>query len=374
MTESLAFSASLLTPFESLVPAGITLRPLASTDHSRAHLTVLSALTTVPDPGPAAWCAQFALLQSTPDTYYPIVLLDSASDQILALGTVFLERKFIRGLGTAAHIEDIAVGDKAQGRGLGKVVIQVLTGLSESLGAYKVRRSRQSATSLTDPQCRRFWTVIPRTRVRLSRSCSREAALTRIAERPRLLRQVRVRRLLLSAPPLLKPLLHTGTRTGASRWQSTPTRTDRPDYRAVRARDSEHSTVRGADPRSSAQPFPRTSSDTPALFCHGHLRTLACRFFCSRDVKSGRSESSRRRSEAHEVIQCHSSPGSSAGTSPFPRSSVPRLPRSLTTCRPSHAHPRLPSIRSHDELRLQEANHGLRRASHHLTMEQSQVH
>ncbi|KAL8281357.1 hypothetical protein RQP46_006391 [Phenoliferia psychrophenolica] len=134
----LAFPASLIpSGLHSLVPAGVHLRPLASTDHSRSHLAVLAILSPSPDPGAARWEAQFHALVATKDTYYPIVLVDDTSDQILALGTVFLERKFLRELASAGHIEDIAVSEKAQGKGLGKVVIQVLTALSESLGAYK---------------------------------------------------------------------------------------------------------------------------------------------------------------------------------------------------------------------------------------------
>lgn len=135
----LAFDAQLLpSQFKATLPLGIHLRPLASTDHSRSHIKVLSDLTVCPDPGVNAWTAQFNYLVSTKNTYYPIVLVDEASDQIVGVGTVFLERKFVRGLGLVGHIEDIAVSSSAQGKGFGKKIIEVLTVLSESLGAYKV--------------------------------------------------------------------------------------------------------------------------------------------------------------------------------------------------------------------------------------------
>ena len=38
----------------------------------------------------------------------------------------------------AGHIEDIAVDTSVQGKGLGKKIINALTLLSETLGAYKV--------------------------------------------------------------------------------------------------------------------------------------------------------------------------------------------------------------------------------------------
>jgi glucosamine-phosphate N-acetyltransferase len=48
-----------------------------------------------------------------------------------------MEKKFLRGLGTVGHIEDIAVDKNQQGKKLGLRIIQALTGISEGLGAYK---------------------------------------------------------------------------------------------------------------------------------------------------------------------------------------------------------------------------------------------
>lgn len=56
---------------------------------------------------------------------------------MVATGTVFMEKKFLRGLGIVGHIEDIAVDKTQQGKKLGLRIIQALTGISEALGAYK---------------------------------------------------------------------------------------------------------------------------------------------------------------------------------------------------------------------------------------------
>jgi len=56
---------------------------------------------------------------------------------VVGTGTVFMEKKFLRGLGTVGHIEDIAVDKSQQGKKLGLRIIQALTGISEGLGAYK---------------------------------------------------------------------------------------------------------------------------------------------------------------------------------------------------------------------------------------------
>lgn len=115
----------------------VQIRPLASTDYNRGHLSVLSVLTVVTDPGEEAWVAQFNALRAASHTYYSIVIIDKSSDRIVAVGTVFIERKFLRGLGSVGHIEDIAVDERQQGKKLGLRIIQALTRISENSGCYK---------------------------------------------------------------------------------------------------------------------------------------------------------------------------------------------------------------------------------------------
>ncbi|KAI8970591.1 acyl-CoA N-acyltransferase [Trametes punicea] len=134
----LLFSTELI-PVEVVnqLPPELHMRPLASTDYRRGHLQVLSVLSVVTDPGQEAWRAQFEVLRAAPRTYYPIVIIDKPSDRIVAVGTVFIERKFLRGLGCVGHIEDIAVDKSQQGKKLGLRIIQALTAISENSGCYK---------------------------------------------------------------------------------------------------------------------------------------------------------------------------------------------------------------------------------------------
>ncbi|GJJ12477.1 hypothetical protein Clacol_006719 [Clathrus columnatus] len=113
------------------------IRPLASTDYNRGHLSVLSVLTEISDPGEAAWKAQFDALRAFPETYYVVVILDRATDKIFGVGTLVVERKFTRGLGKVGHIEDIAVDKAQQGKKIGLRIINALTYISETLGCYK---------------------------------------------------------------------------------------------------------------------------------------------------------------------------------------------------------------------------------------------
>ena len=117
----------------------LKIRPLAISDYERGHLKVMQVLTSTPDPGKEAYQTAFKRMQSSsPTSYFILTIIDKSNDQILAIGSVFLEYKFIRNLGICGHIEDIAVDANAQGKGLGKKLILALTELSESLGSYKV--------------------------------------------------------------------------------------------------------------------------------------------------------------------------------------------------------------------------------------------
>jgi len=137
-------SLDLLFP-PALIPSDIRaqlhedlhIRPLASTDYLRGHLDVLKVLTKVSDPGLVAYQAHFTQMRTSPNTYFTLVILNKHTDRVVGVGTVFVERKFLRGLGMVGHIEDIAVDEREQGKKIGLRIIQALTGLSESFGCYK---------------------------------------------------------------------------------------------------------------------------------------------------------------------------------------------------------------------------------------------
>ncbi|KAK7051599.1 Glucosamine-phosphate N-acetyltransferase-like protein [Paramarasmius palmivorus] len=134
----LAFAPSLIPEdVRNALPDDIHIRPLAATDYHRSHLDILSVLSPSPDTGYPSYLAQFNFMLSTPETYYPIVLISKNTDQVVGTGCLFVERKFLRGMGLVGHIEDIAVDKKQQGKKLGLRIIQALVGISESRGCYK---------------------------------------------------------------------------------------------------------------------------------------------------------------------------------------------------------------------------------------------
>ncbi|SCU81323.1 LANO_0B02674g1_1 [Lachancea nothofagi CBS 11611] len=69
--------------------------------------------------------------------YNPHVVVDETG-RVVATGTVFIERKIIRGCGLVGHVEDIAVAEDQQGTQLGLLLIQHLTKLAHDRGCYKV--------------------------------------------------------------------------------------------------------------------------------------------------------------------------------------------------------------------------------------------
>ncbi|TRM59010.1 acyl-CoA N-acyltransferase [Schizophyllum amplum] len=137
-TLNLAFSDDLISSdVRKALPTGLHIRPLEAGDYERGHLDILRVLTVTPDVGALAWREQFRAMQACPATYYPLVIVDTAADRVVAAGCVFLERKFLRGLGRVGHIEDIAVDKAQQGKKLGLRIIQALTYISENAGCYK---------------------------------------------------------------------------------------------------------------------------------------------------------------------------------------------------------------------------------------------
>jgi len=134
----LLFSPDIIpTAVKEQLGSDLHMRPLAKTDLSRGHLSVLSVLTSAPDVSETQYLQAFAAMQSCSNTYFTLVIVSRATDTIVGAGTVFMEQKFTRNLGIVGHIEDIVVDKSMQGRKLGLRIINALTGISEAKGCYK---------------------------------------------------------------------------------------------------------------------------------------------------------------------------------------------------------------------------------------------
>ncbi|WBW73079.1 ER membrane fatty acid alpha-oxygenase Mpo1 [Schizosaccharomyces osmophilus] len=141
-SESL-FDESLLESPATEVSNGrtdITIRPLYLSDINDEYLDLLDVLVAATvRPTLASYQKRFLELKKDfPDTYYTIVVEDKESRKIVGTATLFVERKFIRGNGICAHVEDVVVHPKFQNRSIGKLLIQTLTKLAFILNCYKL--------------------------------------------------------------------------------------------------------------------------------------------------------------------------------------------------------------------------------------------
>jgi len=58
--------------------------------------------------------------------------------RVVGSATLLLDRKFIHGGGLVGHLEDVAVHQDWQGRGLGTALVRHATAAAQALGCYKV--------------------------------------------------------------------------------------------------------------------------------------------------------------------------------------------------------------------------------------------
>mmetsp|Transcript_12043 Transcript_12043/g.12972 ORF Transcript_12043/g.12972 Transcript_12043/m.12972 type:complete len:151 (-) Transcript_12043:80-532(-) len=119
------------------LPEGYNVRALAEPDLDNGFLDCLAQLTVVGEISPERREETLQYILSRPDTYYIRVITDE-SGRVVATGTLFVERKFIRNCGSVGHIEDIVVDQGQRGKNLGKAIVTHLAGIAQELGCYKV--------------------------------------------------------------------------------------------------------------------------------------------------------------------------------------------------------------------------------------------
>lgn len=115
-----------------------SIRRLEISDKRRGFIELLKQLTTCDDVSDKDFEARFQELRSLGDDHVICVIEDATSGKIIATGSVFIEKKFIRSCGKVGHIEDIVVDSSARGLNLGKRVVSFLVNHAQSVGCYKV--------------------------------------------------------------------------------------------------------------------------------------------------------------------------------------------------------------------------------------------
>ncbi len=114
------------------------IRKLELNDYYLGYLELLFTLTTVGDISFGDWSNRFCEITNNPLLEHLVVLDASRDSNIIAIGTLIIEPKFIHNLGKVGHIEDIVVSSNHQGVGLGKIIINKLVEQAKIHGCYKV--------------------------------------------------------------------------------------------------------------------------------------------------------------------------------------------------------------------------------------------
>lgn len=110
---------------------------LEKDDYYKGYLQLLEQLTVV-NPDKISYndfCLQFDQINS--NNNYKIIVIRN-ENKIIGTGSIFLEKKFTRGLTTVGHIEDVVIDEKFRGFKLGKKIIDYLVNFAKINGCYKV--------------------------------------------------------------------------------------------------------------------------------------------------------------------------------------------------------------------------------------------
>nr|GMD89788.1 glucosamine 6-phosphate N-acetyltransferase [Ipomoea batatas] len=114
------------------------IRRLEIADKSKGFLQLLSQLTVCGAVSDEEFKERFEEVAKYGDDHLICVIEDVRLGKIVATGSVFVERKFIRSCGKAGHIEDVVVDSSVRGLQLGKRVVEYLVNHACSVGCYKV--------------------------------------------------------------------------------------------------------------------------------------------------------------------------------------------------------------------------------------------
>eukprot|EP01095_Lingulamoeba_sp_RSL-Kostka_P015401 TRINITY_DN707_c0_g1_i1.p1 TRINITY_DN707_c0_g1~~TRINITY_DN707_c0_g1_i1.p1 ORF type:complete len:188 (+),score=29.18 TRINITY_DN707_c0_g1_i1:49-612(+) len=123
---------------ENINGTNFIIKPLERQDFENNFSYVLSQLTTVGSLNNCSFKEQFDLMKED-GSYFIIVIKDkNSNNDIIGLGSILIERKFIHSTGLVGHIEDIVVDERYRGNRLGKIIIDQLVEIGHALGCYKI--------------------------------------------------------------------------------------------------------------------------------------------------------------------------------------------------------------------------------------------
>ncbi|PIN25688.1 Glucosamine-phosphate N-acetyltransferase [Handroanthus impetiginosus] len=112
-------------------------RKLELSDINKGFVDLLQQLTVCGSISDEAFEERFQDLAKYGDDHVICVIEDNNSGKIIATGSVFIEKKFIRNCGKVGHIEDVVVDSSVRGKQLGKKIVGFLSDHAKAMGCYK---------------------------------------------------------------------------------------------------------------------------------------------------------------------------------------------------------------------------------------------
>ena len=107
------------------------IRKLEKSDYYKGYFYLLNQLTNSPCITYDNFCKQFDLVNSR-------IYVIEDNNQIIASGTLLIERKFIHNISLVGHIEDIIVSNQYRGKKVGKQIINYLINIAKKENCYKI--------------------------------------------------------------------------------------------------------------------------------------------------------------------------------------------------------------------------------------------
>ncbi|KAL1545704.1 Glucosamine-phosphate N-acetyltransferase-like protein [Salvia divinorum] len=122
----------------SMEEEAFEVRKLEISDKKKGFVELLQQLTVCDSISDEAFEERFREVAKYGNDHLICVIEDEDSGKIIATGSVFIEKKFIRNCGKVGHIEDVVVDSNVRGKHLGKKIIEFLSDHARSMGCYKV--------------------------------------------------------------------------------------------------------------------------------------------------------------------------------------------------------------------------------------------
>lgn len=113
-------------------------RKLEISDKGKGFIELLQQLTVCDSVSDKEFEGRFQELSSYGGDHLVCVIEDNRSGKIVATGSVFIEKKFIRNCGKVGHIEDVVVDSNARECSWERKLSASLRNHARSMGCYKV--------------------------------------------------------------------------------------------------------------------------------------------------------------------------------------------------------------------------------------------